>query len=277
MSDAVLEPIETLPLVMENVQFSIDDSLIVSGLTLQQPPKSCSCILGNTGCGKSTLLKLAAGLLVPDSGAVLIHGKNIYWFSRKQEEAFRKISGFVFQNGALWQNTSVYNNVALPLQMHFPELPAGEIQKRVRALVEELGYFENVNVRPSELSVGEQKLIAIARALIVDPEIVYMDDPTANLDEESIDCVFSKIQQLKKRGCTLLIASNNEELIYRFADYLGVMRRGKLELFDKYENALGKADKMLKGTLGRLKARGKRACTDDIVGDGSEMSNRSDI
>ncbi|HOT59115.1 MAG TPA: ATP-binding cassette domain-containing protein, partial [Spirochaetales bacterium] len=157
------------------------------------------------------------------------------------------------------------------------ELPQNEVQKRVRALVEELGYYETLTVRPAELSVGEQKLIAIARALITDPEIVFMDDPTANLDDDSIEHVYNKITKLRKRGVTLLIATNNEELLYRFADYIGVMKLGKLEIFGCYEDVIENTAVSMKGTLQRLKRRGRRVCEEEIIGDGSEMSNRSDV
>ncbi len=276
MSDNV-ETLSIPAVTLEKVSFSIDDNQILSEVSFKQPVGTCTCIIGGTGCGKTTVLKIAGGLIVPDSGAVLIHGKNIFWFTEKQEEALRKVTGFVFQNGALWQNMSVFNNVALPLQVHFPELPQKEVQKRVRTLVEELGYYETLTVRPAELSVGEQKLIAIARALITDPEIVFMDDPTANLDDDSIEHVFNKITKLRKRGTTLLIATNNEELLYRFADYIGVMKLGKLETFGCYEEIIENTAVSMKSTLQRLKRRGKRACAEEIIGDGSEMSNRSDV
>lgn len=264
-------------ITLEKVSFSIDENVIVNEVSLQLHQGSCTCIIGVAGCGKTTLLKLAAGLLIPDSGAVLIHGKNIFWFSEKQEEALRKITGFVFQNGALWQNMSVFDNVALPLHVHFPELPKTEVDKRVRMLVEELGYCEMLNVRPAVLSVGEQKIIALARALITDPEIIFMDDPTANLDEDSIEHVFNKIAKLKKKGTTLLVATNNEELLFRFADYVGIMKQGTLEAYSCYSEILNCTNASIKSTLQRLKKRGQRACTDDIIVDGSEMSSRSDI
>lgn len=276
MSDNV-ETLTIPAITLEKVSLSIDDSQILSEISFKQPTGTCTCIIGGTGCGKTTVLKVAGGLIVPDSGAVLIHGRNIFWFTEKQEEALRKVTGFVFQNGALWQNMSVFNNVALPLQVHFPELSNNEVQKRVKTLVEELGYYEALTVRPAELSVGEQKLIAIARALVIDPEIVFMDDPTANLDDDSIKHVFNKIAKLKKRGSTLLIATNNEELIYRFADYVLIMKAGKLDAFDCYDEILENANVSIKTTLQRLKRRGKRVCTDEIIDDGSEMSNRSDV
>jgi phospholipid/cholesterol/gamma-HCH transport system ATP-binding protein len=222
------------------------------------PPRKCSVLMGVAGSGKSTILKTAAGLMVPVSGQVLMNDLDINTFSRKDELRFRSLSGFVFQDAALWQDTSAYQNVAMPLRIHQPDLDPKALYTKVDSMIRKTGFTDNSNLRPAELSTGEQKLLSLARALVHEPRLVFMDNPSSNIDEDSIERLYTIIDELKDQEVTLIIATNISEIAYRFADHLGVIRDGKILAFGEYEDTLNKVEMILSSSLSKLKARGKR-------------------
>lgn len=234
---------------------------ILAGASVSFPAGSFSVVMGSAGSGKSTLLKVAAGLVIPDSGSVLVAGKDMGHWNRKDELAFRASSGFVFQDSALWANTSILNNVAMPIRVHKPWMGESDVAEAVRLALKRLGYDEGMAMRPAELSAGEQKLVSIARAVVHDPKLVFMDDPTSNLDEDAADRVFELLAELKGKGKTVIVAANNSELAYRFADSLGVIKGGKMAAFGPYDEAVGRAEEAPSASMARLKARGARAGT----------------
>ena len=242
------------------------------------PEGLCSAVMGAAGSGKSTLLKVAAGLVVPDSGSIMVRGENMGRFSRKDELAFRAATGFVFQDAALWADTNIMGNVAMPLRVHKPRTGEKAISEAVRSLLSSLGYDESLTIRPAELSAGEQKLVSIARAVIHEPSIIFMDDPTSNLDEDAAERVFSLLDELKARRKTIIVVANSSDLAYRYADRLGVLKGGAMAAFGTYEDTVSRAEAALSGSLARLKARGTRvrSCADGS-GTGAENSQRGDV
>jgi phospholipid/cholesterol/gamma-HCH transport system ATP-binding protein len=231
---------------------------ILSGVDIPFHEGKTSVVLGTAGSGKSTLIKTAAGLIVPDQGRVRFRGKDIFSFSRSDESAFRAASGFVFQDAALWANTNILNNILMPLRVHKPWMGQSEMAETARLLLARLGYDEGLALRPADLSAGEQKLVSIARALIHDPWLVFMDDPVSNLDEEAADRVYTVLDELRAKGKTLIIGANNSELAYRFADYLGVVKAGRIAIFGTYDQTVAGAEEALSASISRLKARGGR-------------------
>ena len=259
------------------------DATAVSGeyevfkrLSVAFPEGATTVILGSTGSGKSSLIKMAAGLLPPAEGVVLFRGQDMGRFGRKEELAFRAASGFVFQDAALWANTSIQDNVAIPLRVHQPKLNQAELAEKVRATLSRLGWTEGLALRPVDLSSGEQKLVSIARAVVHDPDIVFMDDPVSNLDEDAVEKVYQLIDELRVKKRTVIIMANNSELAYRCADRLGVIKGKRMAAFGTYDQTLASAEEALAGSLARLRARGSRlkSCAD---GDGAENSQRGDV
>ncbi|GAB1457984.1 MAG: ATP-binding cassette domain-containing protein [Spirochaetia bacterium] len=249
---------------------------ILSGASVSFPQGLCSVVMGAAGSGKSTMLKLVAGLVVPDSGTVLFRGADMARFGRKEEFAFRASSGFVFQDAALWADTTILGNVAMPLRVHKAWMGESAIAEAVRVILGKLGYDEGMAMRPAELSSGEQKIVSIARAVIHDPDIVFMDDPTSNLDEDAVEKVYQLIDELRLKKRTIIIMANSSELAYRCADRLGVIKGKRVAAFGTYEETVGSAEEALAGSLARLKARGSRlkSCPD---GNGAENSQRGDV
>lgn len=270
MDDVTVPAIE-----LRDVSASAGGFEIVKGASVSFPEGKISMLLGEAGSGKSTVLKVAAGLVVPDSGHVLWKGKDMYWFSRRDEAGFRKGSGFVFQDSALWSNTDIFNNVAMPLRVHRKWMGESEIAALVRSALERVGYDEGTSLRPAELSMGEQKLVSIARAIIADPDLVFMDSPTTGLDEEAEERVMGILGDLSKAGKTVVIATNKSEMAFRHADFIGVIKSGTVPVFGPYDQTVASADESLRGVLSRLRARGARG--GKIDKGGSEMSDGRDV
>jgi phospholipid/cholesterol/gamma-HCH transport system ATP-binding protein len=243
---------------LSGVRASSGSFEILSGVDIPFHEGLTSVVLGTAGSGKSTLIKTAAGLIVPDQGKVYFRGKNVFSFNRSDEAAFRAASGFVFQDGALWANTTILDNVFMPLRVHKSWMGPSEMAETARLLLARLGYTEGMALRPADLSTGEQKLVSIARAIIHEPAIVFMDDPVSNLDEEAADRVYGVIDELRAKGRTLIIGANNSELAYRFADYLGVIKGGRIAIFGTYDQTVAEAEEALSASISRLRARGGR-------------------
>lgn len=211
--------------------------------------------MGGAGSGKSSLLKAAAGIVVPDEGAVLFRGRDLARMSRAEELEFHRRSGFVFQDAALWANQSLFDNLALPLRLHEHGLSAAEVERAVARVAELVGYGDELKARPSELSTGERRLIGLARALVLDPELLFMDEPAAYLDETSAERVFEIIASLGARRRSVAIVSGSSEIAHRFADSLGVLKAGRLLAFGSYAEAVRWDDPAIRVVTGRLRAR----------------------
>ncbi|HAE23640.1 MAG TPA: ABC transporter [Spirochaetaceae bacterium] len=255
---AVAEAVAPPAIELKSVYVNSGGYELLRGVSLAIPRASTSVLLGATGSGKSALLKAAAGLLVPGSGSVEYLGKDMAKFSKKDETEFRAHSGFIFQDAALWANTNILNNVSMPLRVHKPWMGQSELAEAVRMAFKRLGYEEGMALRPSDLSAGEQKMVCIARAVVHDPDLVFMDDPGTNLDEDGLEQLFALIAELEERGKTLVIASNNSEFAYRYADMLGIIKDGVVVAFGSYEDTLARAEKEPELKLTRLRARGLR-------------------
>lgn len=220
---------------LQEVSVFFGDYQVLRDLSVAFPAGKTTFIMGKSGSGKSTLLKTAAGLVVPDYGRVLRDGKNLARMNRDEEKAFRKSSSFVFQDSALWSNQSIYNNLSLVLAVHEQGLSKAEADHRVKDAVRRVGYDESLAVRPADLSIGEQKLVSIARALLLDPELVYMDEPTASLDEDAVDRVLKTIGECKAAGKTLIIVSHITRIIAELADFICVVTDGRVVQFGPAE------------------------------------------
>jgi phospholipid/cholesterol/gamma-HCH transport system ATP-binding protein len=237
--------------------------------------------MGGAGSGKSILLKTAAGIVLPDEGEVLYKGKSLERMSTREEAAFRKASGFVFQDAALWANQSLYDNLALPARLHEPRWGNADVDRAVRRAAELVGYDQELRLRPADISSGGRKLIGLARALVLDPELLFMDDPTSILDEASAARVPKIIDALKARGCSILVASAVSDFASRCADSVAVLLNGTLAAYGVYADMVEWTDPLVRGVTGRMKARGSVAdprgasALGDIINDAGDEKDRA--
>src|SRR4030095_8244912 len=139
-------------------------------------------VLGRSGSGKSVLIKIIAGLLKPDSGEVIVLGKNLQQLDRKGLHDLRLLIGFSFQNSALYDSMTVKENLEFPLVRNRKQLTQSQVENEVREVLDAVGLSQTINQMPSELSGGQRKRIGIARTLILKPQIMLYDEPTAGLD-----------------------------------------------------------------------------------------------
>jgi cell division transport system ATP-binding protein len=185
-------------------------------------------LTGHSGAGKSTLLKLLMLMERPTSGNLLINGKNLNRLSNSQIPMYRRQVGVVFQNHQLLLDRSVFDNVALPLQV--TGYPASEVGRRVRAALDGVGLLDKEQQNPMALSGGEQQRVGIARAVVHKPRILLADEPTGNLDPELSTEIMALFRRFQSVGVTVLIATHDISLINRMQ--LRIMRLEDGELTD---------------------------------------------
>ena len=179
---------------------------------------SIFAIMGGSGCGKSTLMKAMIGLLRPSAGTVLIRGEDYWAASEERRGEIGRRSGVVFQSGALWSSMSIADNVALPLRM-FTRLDEDTIHRLVRLKLDLVGLDAPGTVMPSDLSGGMRKRVGLARALALDPDIIFLDEPSAGLDPISARRLDDLILDLRDGfGTTVVMVSHELESLFAICD-----------------------------------------------------------
>jgi phospholipid/cholesterol/gamma-HCH transport system ATP-binding protein len=163
-----------------DVHLSFDDRKVLDGLSFKVAKGETKIILGGSGCGKSTTIKLVLGLLKPDEGQILVNGEDITHYTEAEMMRVRKNFGMVFQEGALFDSLSVYENVAY--RLHEQGVPEDEVEQEVRRMLRFVNLEDAIDKMPAELSGGMRRRVGIARALVGGPTIVMFDEPTAGLD-----------------------------------------------------------------------------------------------
>ncbi len=164
----------------QNVTLSFDEKVILDGLSFKVRKGETKIILGGSGGGKSTTIKLILGLLKPDSGRIFVDGEDITDYTEAEMMSVRKKMGMVFQEGALFDSLSVYDNVAY--RLHEQGVPEQEVEQEVRRMLRFVDLEDAIDKMPIELSGGMRRRVGIARALVGGPKIVMFDEPTAGLD-----------------------------------------------------------------------------------------------
>ncbi|MCL2764415.1 MAG: ATP-binding cassette domain-containing protein [Treponema sp.] len=228
---------------LKNTGFSAqDERKIVQDINVEFEEGKTTAIVGPSGGGKSTVLKLSAGLLLPDSGEVLYYGKNIAHMNRSENIEFRKNSAFIFQDSALWANMDLYQILELPLRIHYPQMNKEERKNRIMEVTSEVGYKKELAIRPARLSMGEQKIIAFARAMLCNPSLLYLDEWTESLDVTSADRLVEIVRKKQLEGTTIILVCHDMRLIKTLADYVLVIADGKLVFNTTKEQVVNDAE-----------------------------------
>ncbi len=227
-------------LEMQSTSFYDGLTPVVNDVSLTIEKGSVTAFLGEPGGGKSTVLKLISGVIVPTRGKVLLDGKDISSMNSKDNLAFRKRMAFMFQNSALWANQSLYQNLELPLKLHFPDLPPEQLDARIKEVAQLVEFYKPLSLRPAALSTGEQKRIAFARALICKPEILFLDEPTESLDEKTAMLIVKILTDFCAQGNTLIYVSHDYAFINAFKNDKYYFAKGtivdKILLNDPYQD-----------------------------------------
>ncbi|QTQ11048.1 ATP-binding cassette domain-containing protein [Treponema parvum] len=221
---------ESAVIELKNISFAAQGNKIVDNVSYSFEEGKATAIVGPSGGGKSSILKLAAGLLLPVEGSVSYNGRDIFLMTRRQTLEFRRRCAFVFQDSALWANQTVRQILELPLKVHFPKMSLSERVKNIERVLKDVGYKKPLDIRPSALSVGEQKLIAFARAMLCDPDLIFLDECTESLDDSSSRRLVKIIKQKKQEKKTMIFVSHDLNVIKALADIICLVVEGKISL-----------------------------------------------
>ena len=213
---------------LRNLRVSYDGREILHGINFDVQRGETLVILGGSGSGKSTMLRTLVGLEIPTSGEVWIQGKNFGAISNAERDDIRKRLGMSFQGGALFGSMTVGENVALPLREH-TKLEEPTVEIMVRLKLDQVGLSGFENFLPSQLSGGMKKRAAVARALAMDPEILFFDEPSAGLDPIIAAGIDQLILELKKAfHMTIIVVTHEMASAFLIADRMVLINKGDL-------------------------------------------------
>lgn len=213
---------------LRQLTMAFGSKVVLDELDLDVYKGETLAVIGPSGSGKSTVIKVLTGLLAPTSGSVQIEGQETSGFDDDAWDELRCHMGVVFQYSALFDFLSVGENVAFGLRRHF-KLPEEEIQRRVAALLEMVGMPGTQSMMPAELSGGMKKRVGLARALAMQPQVVFYDEPTSGLDPVmtmTISRLIRKTQQTL--GVTSVLVTHDMESAYFAADRIAMLYKGKI-------------------------------------------------
>jgi phospholipid/cholesterol/gamma-HCH transport system ATP-binding protein len=211
-----------------DVVLAFDERIILNKLSFRVLKGETKIILGGSGGGKSTIIKLVLGLLKPDEGRILVDGEDITDYNEVQMMTVRKKIGMVFQEGALFDSLSVYDNVAY--RLHEQGRPEDEVEPEVRRMLRFVNLEDAIDKMPAELSGGMRRRVGIARALIGDPKIVLFDEPTAGLDPPTARTICELAMKLRdlEDVSSIFVTHEMNNLEYLCSEYAVVNEEGQV-------------------------------------------------
>ena len=216
--------------IVRDLHKSFGTAAVLKGVNVEIQPSRINFIIGQSGGGKSVLLKHLVGLMMPDKGEIWYNKQQMAGASAQKWALLRLSSALLFQEGALFDSMSVGENVAFPLWIHGRKNPA-EAAREARARLKELDMDDSFDFRPSDLSGGEKKRVALARALIMEPEILFFDEPTTGLDPLLSDQVDELIlATLRKTGATIVVVSHDIAATLHLAHNIAMIHNGEIIL-----------------------------------------------
>ncbi len=251
---------QVVKLELKNLSMEYGSSPVLRQLSLQVRDGDRLGIMGPSGSGKSTLLKLCAGLLKPTQGEVLWENLPIENLDKAQLENWRTRMSMLFQRNALFDSLTCLENVAFPLRLR-TKLRESEIKDRAADYLDKVGLAHALHLLPAEISGGMQKRLGVARALALDPELLFYDDPTAGLDPITSKKIIELILALKEqRNSTILVVTNDVHRMLQVADRaILIFSPDKFYFFEKSQDLLTHKDAEIQDfILSPLQARHQR-------------------
>jgi phospholipid/cholesterol/gamma-HCH transport system ATP-binding protein len=220
--------IQDLLLQVENLHKRFDDHVVLAGVGVEVARGSVFTLLGPSGAGKSVFLKCLADVIQPDAGLIIFEGRPLSASDPKGRAKFRRRCSFLFQNNALFDSLSALENVALPLEQT-TTLTDQEIRQRSHEALRQLEIHDYANHYPSQLSGGMQKRLALARAIVTRPELVFFDEPTAGLDPLRRNAVFAMIAKYQRQfNFTALIVTHDVDEALVASDRVALLDQGRI-------------------------------------------------
>lgn len=212
---------------VKNFKKSFGEKIIHQNVSFYVRKGECLGLVGGSGTGKSVLLRSLIGLEKPDEGQILLDGIDIVPMNETELVDVRKRVAYAFQDGALFDSMNVYENLAYPLREH-TQLSEFEIQNRIRSQLKEFGVDHAENLFPANLSGGMQKRVGLARAMMMNPEVVLYDEPTAGLDPFNTKKIQESINTLKARGVTSILVTHDMPTALAVCEKIIFLRQGTI-------------------------------------------------
>jgi phospholipid/cholesterol/gamma-HCH transport system ATP-binding protein len=213
---------------IRNLDYGINGRAVFAGLDMDISRGRITAVMGPSGTGKTTLLRLITGQVLADSGSVVVAGKELGALRRDELYVLRRRMGMLFQNGALLTDLSVFENVAFPLREH-TDLPERLVRQLVLTKLQAVGLRGAAELMPAELSGGMSRRVALARAIVMDPEILIYDEPFVGLDPISLGVILRLIRRLNDAlGITSIVVSHDVQEISTVADAVFLLSGGKV-------------------------------------------------
>lgn len=241
---------EQVVIALEDVWLSFDRP-ILRGVSLQAHKGETLMVVGESGSGKSTILKLILRLLVPNSGTIRVFDKDVGHLTFQEALELRRHIGMVFQNAALFDSLTVYENVAYPLREN-KDLSEHELERVVRERLQFVDLDPDIVMTqlPSQLSGGMRKRVGIARAIATNPEIVLYDEPTAGLDPLTVGTINALVRKLQRElGVTSLIVTHDIRAGFRVANRVALLREGAITFEGTPEEMITSQDQYIQAFL----------------------------
>ncbi|WP_420151256.1 ABC transporter ATP-binding protein [Spirosoma sp.] len=237
----------TEPIIhIEGLKKSFGDLHVLRGVDLDVHRGENVVVLGRSGTGKSVLIKILVGLLKPDAGRVMVLGQDVETLRGKELDEFRQKVGFSFQNSALYDSMSIRENLEFPLVRNIRNLSRSEIDQAVEKALDDVGLSQTINQMPSELSGGQRKRIGIARTLILKPEIMLYDEPTAGLDPITSVEINNLINDVRERlGATSIIITHDLTCAKTTGDRVAMLLDGRFARIGTFDDVFADPDERI--------------------------------
>jgi len=227
---------QNIAIEMIDVYKKFGKQQVHSGINLKIIDSAITVVVGPSGTGKSVLLKEMLGLIAPDSGKILVYGEDITKMSKKRILEARRKCGMLFQNAALFDSMTVFENVAFPLREHL-KLNESEIGETVIQKLYLVGLQNVEDKMPSELSGGMKKRVGLARAIALEPEIILYDEPDTGLDPIMKDVIGNLILETQEKlEKTSVVISHDIETTFKIADYVSMIYEGEIKFYGDIED-----------------------------------------
>ncbi len=236
-----------LMISIKDLKKSFGSLVVLRGVDLEVFKGENVVVLGRSGTGKSVLIKIISGLLKPDSGTVMVLNQEVEKLTDKELQTLRLKIGFSFQNSALYDSMTVRENLAFPLVRNRRNLGNSEVQKAIEEVLDDVGLSQTIDQMPSELSGGQRKRIGIARTLILQPDIMLYDEPTAGLDPTTSIEINNLINEVQERYHTSsIIITHDLTCAKTTGDRIAILLEGKFLRQGSFEEVFDTDDKIVK-------------------------------
>ena len=235
-------------ILIKDLYKSFEDLAVLKGVNLTVYKGENVVVLGKSGSGKSVLIKIIVGLLKPDSGNVIVLGQEVDKLSEKELNALRLRVGFSFQSSALYDSMNIRQNLEFPLTMNMKNLSKQDIANAVLEVLDAVGLENKMNEMPADLSGGQRKRIGIARTLILRPEIMLYDEPTAGLDPITCFEINKLINQVQKQfNTSSIIITHDLTCAKETGDRVAMFVEGKFTRVGDFKDVFDTTDEQVKG------------------------------